>query len=312
MTVVEIEKRSLQGVHEKIWRAVDLMEREFGGRLTHDSGHGKSAANGSPLWIFSFPKYDNAQIGILMNRRKFAMYMRSKAVDGRDLRTLLHELGEVDEIYTNEGGKVHQSLLNKNKASFLNPSARNPLLKILPKGSLLTLLELYLSAETHKTPSSLGDQRDDRSQHPYPKKPVFTEDELRSQLDRKNETGLRGELFVVQDEVERLRSCGCPEPKDFVHRVAAIDVGRGFDVESTWPGEERFIEVKATTRSGSDFFLTLNERNVLSELGDRAWIYRVIVDDSGNSYVESRLQNPIKYIKEDDLLPVVWRVKSLA
>ena len=87
-------------------------------------------------------------------------------------------------------------------------------------------------------------------------------------------------------------------------------MGRGYDIESTWPGEERCIEVKTTTRAGSDFFLTANERTVLGELGERAWIYRVEADGNHDGKIVARLNNPMDKIAEEQMTPVVWRVSA--
>ena len=105
---------------------------------------------------------------------------------------------------------------------------------------------------------------------------------------------------------------GCPKPKDYVRHTALTDVGCGYDISSTWPGEVRCIEVKSTTRTGSDFSLTENERQVLSDLGDKAWLYRVVVEADGGGEVVSCLQDPIRHIGSDQLTPVVWRVASEA
>jgi hypothetical protein len=69
--------------------------------------------------------------------------------------------------------------------------------------------------------------------------------------------------------------------------------------------------VKATTCAGSDFYLTANERSVLTRLGERAWLYRVVVDANGQGKVEKYLQNPMKFIKEEQLTPIVWSVSAI-
>lgn len=137
----------------------------------------------------------------------------------------------------------------------------------------------------------------------------LSEDELVRKLERQSETGKAGEFWVIQDEIERLRLAGCPDPQSYVRRVAETDVGRGYDIESTWPGEERCIEVKTTTVSGSDFYLTLNERNVLSQLGDKGWLYRVSLEQKDLQTQVTKIQNPMKHISESQMVPVVWRVK---
>ncbi|QTQ37535.1 putative protein DUF3883 [Aromatoleum petrolei] len=138
----------------------------------------------------------------------------------------------------------------------------------------------------------------------------ISEEDFAALLSRQSETGRAGEMLVILDELERLRGCGCARPDDYVRRVAETDVARGYDVESTWPGEERSIEVKTSTLAGSDFFLTANERAVLGGLGPRAWLYRVTIDGKGDGNIVARLNDPVNHIKEEDLTPVVWRVSN--
>jgi hypothetical protein len=102
------------------------------------------------------------------------------------------------------------------------------------------------------------------------------------------------------------------EPGKFVKRIAIEDVGRGYDISSTWPGEERCIEVKSTTVDGSDFFVTDNELYVLKALGRKAWLYRVVLAAGGNGKVTLRLQDPIGQIASEHLTPAVWRVDAKA
>lgn len=73
-----------------------------------------------------------------------------------------------------------------------------------------------------------------------------------------------------------------------------------------------FGEVKNATSPGSDFLITENERQVFSNLGDKAWLYRVVVEADGGGEVVSTLQDPIRHIGPGHLTPVVWRVASEA
>ena len=141
-----------------------------------------------------------------------------------------------------------------------------------------------------------------------PRVPVLSAEQLQAQLDRNAETGKAGELGAVSYELQRLAAAGCPFPQDFVRRVALTDVGRGYDIESTWPGEERRIEVKSTTRLGSDICLSKSEREVLRDLGDKAWLYRVLVTPDGAHVVGEPLRNPIEVLEKTGMTAVVWRV----
>jgi len=94
-----------------------------------------------------------------------------------------------------------------------------------------------------------------------------------------------------------------------VKHVALTDVGRGYDIESSWPGNERCIEVKSSTNSGNDIFMSDNEMRVLTELGDRAWLYRVVVDADGDGEVVLRIKDPINKIPDANISAAVWRIQ---
>jgi hypothetical protein len=53
-----------------------------------------------------------------------------------------------------------------------------------------------------------------------------------------------------------------------------------------------------------------NERAVLGELGERAWIYRVEADGNHDGKIVARLNNPMRKIAEAQMTPVVWRVPN--
>ena len=66
--------------------------------------------------------------------------------------------------------------------------------------------------------------------------------------------------------------------------------------------------MKSSTRDDNDFFLTANERAVLTKLGQLAWLYRVRTDGDVGGEVVQRLQDPMSKIPEAATQPVVWRV----
>ena len=139
---------------------------------------------------------------------------------------------------------------------------------------------------------------------------LLSAEDLAAQLDRNSATGRSGELIALADERGRLRDeCGCPDPERHVEHVALTDVGRGYDIESRWPGHGRFIEVKASAAEGDEIFLSDREREVLAALGPRAWIYRVRVTSQGDGRVVQRLQDPIAKIPTEAMKPVAWRVR---
>lgn len=313
MAFAPVPKRPLKSVGNKIWDAISVMEERYGGQLTHDSGHGKDVNDKATTWIYTFPEFGDAQIAVPMNRGKLSLLMRGTTLDGCALKDVVGDLAVVAQTYVDPNKGVASSVLGP-RAPFLNPGPTNPLLRVIPHpGSMDALLALYLAAARGAVSGALLDAGD----LPEPaagrgSRRVVTADELQRQLNRNTETGNAGELIAVKDELERLRKARCPEPNLYVKRVALTDVGRGYDLESTWPGHERCIEVKSTSRAGSDFFVTENERQVLSALGNRAWLYRVVVGADGGGAVMSRLQDPINRIDQEHVIPVVWRVAGEA
>jgi hypothetical protein len=134
-------------------------------------------------------------------------------------------------------------------------------------------------------------------------------EQLLEQLDRNSATGRSGEKLALIDELTRLRECGCPDPEKYVEHIAQTDIDRGYDISSTWPGEERYIEVKTTTvASTNDFFLTENERQTLAGLGSKAWLYRVVLGKDISSGSIHRVKDPIRRIRAEEMRAVVWRI----
>jgi hypothetical protein len=310
MSFRPIEERELSNIGKDVLDAVAMIKNDFGGVLTHDSGHTKTR----PTWIYTFPKYSNAQVALGMNKAKVTMYLRSKALGGKRLLDMTGDLFTLEKSYPDPDGHPAASLRSPEHAPFLNPTRDVPLLMIQPQaGRLKEILNLYLAksvggisgAESKPLSNSVHEVEKTRR-----KRPAMTEAQLLEQLDRNAQTGAAGELLVVLDELKRLSDCGCPEPEKFVRRIALDDVGRGYDIASTWPGEERCIEVKSTTRAGSDFFLTENEIQVLASLEEQAWLYRVVIDGDGRGSVNARLRNPMNVISPEQLVPVIWRVAS--
>jgi hypothetical protein len=286
--------------------AIHLLEERYGPSDYHDSGHTQTA----PTWIFKLPSYGNAEVGVRMNKRDITLYVRDRTCDGKRLRDIL-PAGNVVKVYPRDG-KPANSILNSN---YLGPSTTNEVLMLeLEPEDVGPTLAAFFGDAADGTPAPLfdADVSSTSARVLKSRRPGLTEEDFALLLDRRSETGRAGEFLVVQDELKRLRLCGCPAPEQYVHRISMSDVGRGYDIESTWPHEERCIEVKTTTEPGSDFYLTTNERSVLTELGERAWLYRVVINSQGAGRIEMRLRNPMKRILDEQMRPVVWRVPALA
>jgi hypothetical protein len=307
--LVAVKERELK-VADNVRAAVSLLKTRYQAVLTHDSGHTKTG----PTWIFTLPQPSSAQVAVRMNKRDLSVYLRDKTTDGRVLEPLLDRLAEVKERYPNPGKDPSNSLLSQEDAPYLRPSHSNQLLLIRPRpDSLEQILDIYLSrpssaalplatpAVTDPLTEVSNRQRTGR---------VVSADELLAQLDRNAATGRAGEEVVLADEMSRLRERGCTDPERYIELVALTDVGRGYDVASSWPGEERCIEAKTTTVAGSDFFLSENERQVLAELGTKSWLYRVVLQADGGGIITERIQNPIQRISDSAMRPVIWRVDA--
>ena len=309
MRTTSLEKRTLADlgypVAAGVLRTIQLLEERYGASDYHDSGHTQTA----PTWIFKLPRYRNAEVGVRMNKRDSTLYMRDRTCDGKRLRDLI-PAGKVAKVYPRDG-KPANSILN---SAYLGPSASNEVLMLeLEPDDVEAVLAAFFGKVTENSGvSAAAEERPgaDKTLAGNGIRAGLTEEDFASLLERRSETGRAGEMLVILDEMARLRACGCPRPEDYVKRVAESDVDCGYDVASTWPGEERCIEVKTTTRAGSDFFLTANERAVLGELGERAWIYRVEADGNHDGKIVARLNNPMRKIAEAQMTPVVWRVPN--
>lgn len=132
MTLTTIEKRALTHVGANIRQAISVLEARFGGVLTHDSGHGKYTGDVATTWIFTFPRHHGAQVAVPMNKQKLVFLMRGKTLDEQALEPLIADIALVTHRYTNATQGVASSVLGR-RAPFLNPSVRNPLLRVIPR-----------------------------------------------------------------------------------------------------------------------------------------------------------------------------------
>jgi hypothetical protein len=304
-----LEKRTLADlgypVAAGVLRTIQLLEERYGASDYHDSGHTQTA----PTWIFKLPRYGNAEVGVRMNKRDTTLYMRDRTFEGKRLRDLV-PADKVAKVYPRDG-KPANSVLN---SAYLGPSASNEvlMLELEPDDVEAVLAAFFGKGGENSGVSAAAGERPgaDETVAGNGIRAGLTEEDFASLLERRSETGRAGEMLVILDELARLRACGCPRPEDYVKRVAESDVGCGYDVASTWPGEERCIEVKTTTCPGSDFFLTANEREELGRLGERAWIYRVEADGNHDAKIVARLNAPMRKIAEAQMTPVVWRVPN--
>ncbi|CAM8662060.1 Domain of unknown function DUF3883 [Comamonadaceae bacterium] len=297
-------------VSEDVLHAIDLLQNLYGADNHRDSGH-QDGKGGRPTWIFELPRF-NAEIGLPMNKRDLTLYMRNRTLDGRKLTDLIPP-EKVSRVYPRDGEPARSI----KDSAFLGTAKGNECVMLkLEREDLEPLLSMFFasSPEVPQTLASNSASVSNSSGAPSganaSTRPPIDAEAFEELLERRSEVGQAGEMLAVQDELERLMRLDCPDPHSWVERVALSDVGRGYDIASTWPGHERYIEVKSTTSLKSGFFISSNERRVLSDLGGRAWIYRVLVRADGSGDVAVRLSDPMRALPEEAFQPVVFLVAN--
>lgn len=320
MELLNINGRKIE-VGEPIAAAIATIERDYKGSIEFDNGQ----AEGSFV-AYGFTGPVRVQIGVRLNKRKLTLYVRERCPDGRLLEAVVPGLVIADRYDGRNKVPVHS--IHNGRVRYLKPAEAPVLrLELLPEqlGAVLdaclglapsTAAEAVVAAPATSPALAGVDVRDEGTvrEEDTPaykvlrRRNAVTPEDLLAQLDRRSETGRLGEHAALQYEIARLRKLGCTEPERYVKHVALADVGVGYDIESVWPGQERCIEVKATTVPGADFFISTNEREVLQALGPKAWIYRVELTASGDARIEE-LQDPMNRIPDHHFTPQVWRVR---
>ncbi len=116
----------------------------------------------------------------------------------------------------------------------------------------------------------------DAFQSSLPIKKGVSEQQFREIQQQRIEVGREGEEFVVQHEKDYLISINRHDLAQQVERVSEKDIGLGYDILSfDETGNEKYIEVKATTTDSSTFELTANELSTAKSLGPKYWLYFV-------------------------------------
>lgn len=289
-----------------------------GGRYTHDSGHEKA-----PTWIYTFPSRDGAQLGLRINRDKLSIYVRANPHGRAAFEAEASAWAELEQHYPNtEGKKPANSLLSEDNAPHLTP-LRHRLLRLrVNEGQFDALLDAYLglssevspgsnAAEASEASAATGTNTSDQTEQAdgaAPRTRVITPEQLRQQLDRQDETGKAGERIAYLDELDRLSRLDCPNPAACVQITAATNIAAGYDLFSEWNGERRHIEVKTTASGRTDCYLSENERATLEQLGSEAWLYFVQLTDEADGSVRLRLNDPVRHLGSEAMMPVVWNV----
>jgi len=257
--------------------AAEWLKVAYGGGLTWESRKEGAQQGETPLRIYTVP--EGAQVAIRMNKASPALYVRATSTAGVDVTEAIAAITPIERSYSGlEQYEAPSSLLVH--APYLKPAPTNTLLRLNPEpGQYKRIFELVLGPpRAAGAPGGAGPgENSSVAQRP------IDEEEFRRRQERNAETGRQGELIALDWERARLANLvpPCPEPERYALRISSEDVGAGYDIISTWPDEERVIEVKTTTVAAPEFFMTENERLTLAAHGQRAWIYRVELGDAG-------------------------------
>ena len=126
----------------------------------------------------------------------------------------------------------------------------------------------------------------------------ITQEQLLSQLEKQQEQGEEGELFVLNFEKKRLIN----HPKiDRVKRISPFDVSAGYDIVSFMDDDstsiDRYIEVK-TYIGNVHFHWSQNEMDKAKIYREHYFVYLVDYDAiSEKSYCPIIIQDPIEFFK---------------
>ena len=247
-----------------------------------------------------------------MNRRDLTLYMRNRTLDGQKLTDLLPPK-MVSKVYPKDG-KPARSIKD---SAFLGTAKGNECVMLkLEREDLEPLLSMFFGSSPEATQTAASNSVSESIPWAGPSgvsasmRPPIDAEAFEELLERRSEVGQAGEMLAIQYELERLKRLDCPDPHSWVEQIALSDVGRGYDIASTWPGHERFIEVKSTTSLKNGFFISSNERRVLFDLGSQAWLYQVLVKPDGSGDVAVRLPDPMRALPDAAFQPVVYRVAN--
>lgn len=119
------------------------------------------------------------------------------------------------------------------------------------------------------------------------------------QAERLAEIGNKGELYIMEQERNKLKSFGITN-SEYPKHVALESSAYGYDIISlNKEKQEIFIEVKTTTRTSNDpnskqFFISSNEYEVYENNKNRFELYRVYDIENSPSFEVLEMQNIIK------------------
>lgn len=125
-------------------------------------------------------------------------------------------------------------------------------------------------------------------------------------------TGMKGEEIVMAIEQDYLKSIN---REDLAEKVEHISKergdGSGYDILSFFPsGEEKYIEVKSTIKSGGNsFYLSNNELEFLKRNKYRVHIYRLFNVNDNDEAPSLRVHSAEDILKFNQITPIQYVVK---
>lgn len=142
---------------------------------------------------------------------------------------------------------------------------------------------------------------------------TLTPEEQRAIQQRQEQNGFLGEQFVVDYERKKLKRAGRDDLAAKVDWISRRSVSEGYDISSfdVKTGENKYIEVKSSERSGCTFDISANEWTRAKELGRKYYIYRVI-DVRDDASIDLKLRNPVQLEKKGilEITASGWRVRT--
>lgn len=162
------------------------------------------------------------------------------------------------------------------------------------------------------TSDELREQVEEKIAHENRK---ISQEELLAKLQKQQEDGEKGEVYVVEYEKRRLKRENL-SPK----RISTIDAGAGYDILSYQDSDslqyDRYIEVKSF-RGNPHFYWSSNEKSVAEALGDNYFLYLVDLDSlekNATAYVPFVISNPAEELSGSQWLiePNSYKITYLA
>ncbi|MGV2947512.1 DUF3883 domain-containing protein [Acinetobacter sp. AGC35] len=316
MGSINTKYRNNLPVSDATERLVKFIESK-GGKNVHDSRHQRQISkDGYALaggLVYEFPHRKGLMIQL--NADLPSIYVKSILSNGQHIFDVLPEARKFNKpgkVYT-ENKKGHSTKgyhAALDHEDWLAPSSNNPvvllsLIEIDIAKKVVDLISDSTSANSEILPTNINNVKTIIERG-------MSVDKLIEVLDRQEEIGKKGEEIAYQWEYARIFVLA-NNPKlvtKAITRTALDNVSAGYDMESHYEGESRYIEVKTTTsKANSDFYFSLNEYEVLKSKGKEAYIYRVVLDENGSEHEVIEIHDPFGENHPEELKAVAFKAK---